>query len=189
MNLDKKQLRKEVISMRDALSAAERDFKAEIIIKKLVATELYQKADHIMLFAAFGSELNLLPLIETIIKSGKHAYLPVVDKRINRILPIEVHSLADLKPGTYGIPEPSPDNYLESTPDFLDLIITPAVAFDNDKYRIGYGAGYYDRFFASLRKDIIKIGVGFDEQLILEVPREPHDIQLNYVLTDKRFLI
>ena len=70
MNLDKKQLRKEVISMRDALSAAERDVKAEIIIKKLVATELYQKADHIMLFAAFGSELNLLPLIETIIKSG-----------------------------------------------------------------------------------------------------------------------
>ena len=186
--MDKKQLRKEIICLRDTLSAAERDAKAEIIIKNLLATELYQKANHIMLFAAFGSELNLLPLVETIIKAGKHAYLPVVDKKINRILPIEVHKLEDLKPGCYGIPEPSPDNYLESTPDLLDLIITPAVAFDNDKYRIGYGAGYYDRFFASLKNDIIKIGVGFDEQLISEVPREPHDIQLDYVLTDKRLL-
>ena len=103
-------------------------------------------------------------------------------------MPIEVHSLADLKPGTYDIPEPSPDNYQEVTPNLLDLIITPAVAFDTDKYRIGYGAGYYDRFFASLKKDIIKIGVGFDEQLVQEVPREPHDIRLNYVLTDKRLL-
>ncbi|MHC1717934.1 MAG: 5-formyltetrahydrofolate cyclo-ligase [Acidaminococcaceae bacterium] len=186
--MNKKQLRKEIICLRDALSAAERDEKAEIIIKKLLATELYQKANHIMLFAAFGSELNLLPLAETIIKAGKHAYLPVVAKKINRILPIEVHSLAELKPGCFGIPEPSPDNYEETTPDLLDLIITPAVVFDNDKYRVGYGAGYYDRFFASLKKDIIKIGVGFDEQLISEVPREPHDVRLNYVLTDKRLL-
>ena len=186
--MTKKQLRKEIICLRDTLSAAEREVKAEIIIKKLLTTELYQKANHIMLFAAFGSELNLLPLVEAIIKAGKHAYLPVVDKKTNRILPIEVHSLADLKPGTYDIPEPSPDNYQEVTPNLLDLIITPAVAFDTDKYRIGYGAGYYDRFFASLKKDIIKIGVGFDEQLVQEVPREPHDIRLNYVLTDKRLL-
>ena len=186
--MDKKQLRKEIICLRDALSFAARDAKAEIIIKKFLTTELYQNADHIMLFAAFGSELNLLPLIEIIIKSGKHAYLPVVDKKTKRILPIEVHSLADLKTSSYGIPEPSAENYQETTANLLDLIITPAVAFDNDKYRIGYGAGYYDRFFASLKKDIIKIGVGFDEQLILEVPREAHDIQLNYVLTDKRFL-
>lgn len=186
--MDKKQLRKEIICLRDALSAAERNEKAEIIIKNLLKTELYQKANHIMLFAAFGSELNLLPLLETIIKEGKHAYLPVVDKKTNRILPIEVHTLEDLKPGCYGIPEPSPDNYHETTPILLDLIITPAVAFDTDKYRIGYGAGYYDRFFASLQKAIIKVGVGFDEQLIQEVPREPHDIQLDYVLTDKRFI-
>ena len=186
--MDKKQLRKEIICLRDALSVAKRNDKAEIIIKKLLATELYQKANHIMLFAAFGSELNLLPLLETIIKEGKHAYLPVVDKKTNRILPIEVHTLEDLKPGCYGIPEPSPDNYHETTPILLDLIITPAVAFDTDKYRIGYGAGYYDRFFASLQKAIIKVGVGFDEQLIQEVPREPHDIQLDYVLTDKRFI-
>lgn len=186
--MDKKQLRKEIICLRDALSVAERNDKAEIIIKKLLATELYQKANHIMLFAAFGSELNLLPLLETIIKEGKHAYLPVVDKKTNRILPIEVHNLEDLKPGCYGIPEPSLDSYQETTPDLLDLIITPAVAFDIDKYRIGYGAGYYDRFFVSLKKDMLKIGVGFDEQLISEVPREPHDIQLDYVLTDKRFI-
>ena len=186
--MDKKQLRKEIICLRDTLSAAERDAKAEIIIKNLLATELYQKANHIMLFAAFGSELNLLSLVGTIIKTGKHAYFPVVDKMINRILPIEVHSPADLKPGTYDIPEPSPDNYQEVTPNLLDLIITPAVAFDTDKYRIGYGAGYYDRFFASLKKDIIKIGVGFVGQLVQEVPREPHDIRLYYVLTVKRLL-
>ncbi|MGE4588633.1 MAG: 5-formyltetrahydrofolate cyclo-ligase [Acidaminococcaceae bacterium] len=186
--MDKKQLRKEIIDLRDALSAAERTAKAKIIINKILATEFYKNANHIMLFAAFGSELNLLPLIKSIIAAGKHAYLPVVDKKTNSILPVEVYRLEDLKPGCYGIPEPSLNNYLEAKANLLELIITPAVAFDNDKYRIGYGAGYYDRFFASLKKDIIKIGVGFDEQMVQEVPREAHDIQLDYILTDKRMI-
>ncbi|MGL5206943.1 MAG: 5-formyltetrahydrofolate cyclo-ligase, partial [Acidaminococcaceae bacterium] len=141
--MDKKQLRKKIICLRDALSAEKRHDKAEIIMKKLMENEFYQKANHIMLFAAFGSEINLLPLIETIIDAGKHAYLPVVDKKQNKILPIEIHNLEDLKPGCYGIPEPSADNYQEITPYLLELIITPAVAFDTSKHRVGYGAGYY----------------------------------------------
>jgi len=186
--LDKKQLRKDIISRRDSLSADARKVKASTIINKLLASEIYKNAKHIMLFAAFGSELNLLPLLERILKSGKHAYLPVVDKKTNSILPIEVHSLEDLKPGAYGIPEPSTDNYKETTLSVLELVITPAVAFDTDKYRIGYGAGYYDRFFPSLKKNVMKLGAGFDEQIVGKVPREPHDIRLDYILTDKRWI-
>ena len=70
----------------------------------------------------------------------------------------------------------------------LELIITPAVAFDTAKFRVGYGAGYYDRFFASLQRKVLKIGVGFDEQVVPEVPREAHDVQLDVVLTDKRWI-
>lgn len=186
--MGKKRLRKEIICLRDFLSDEQRSTKANIIIEKILASDYYQTSEHIMLFAAFGSELDLKPLIEIIIAAGKHAYLPVVDKKSNRILPIEVHSLADLQPGTYGILEPSPDNYKESTPDLLELIITPAVAFDTAKFRVGYGAGYYDRFFASLRRKVLKIGVGFDEQVVPEVPREAHDVQLDSVLTDKRWI-
>lgn len=186
--MGKKRLRKEIICLRDFLSDGQRSAKANIIIEKILASDYYQTSEHIMLFAAFGSELDLKPLIEIIISAGKHAYLPVVDKKSNRILPIEVHSLADLQPGTYGILEPSPDNYKEATPDLLELIITPAVAFDTAKFRVGYGAGYYDRFFASLQRKVLKIGVGFDEQVVPEVPREAHDVQLDGVLTDKRWI-
>ena len=186
--MDKKNLREKIINKRDLLSAELRENKAKTIISKILASELYENADHIMLFSAFGSELDLNLLIEQIWQAKKHAYLPVVDPVSNEILPVEVYSFSELKRSNYGIFEPSPKNYKSATPNLLELVLTPAVAFDKDKYRIGYGAGYYDRFFSSLAKPVIKIGVGFDEQIVDAVPREPHDVQLDYVLTDKRWL-
>lgn len=186
--MDKKNLRKKIINKRDLLSAELRENKAKTIISKILTSELYVNADHIMLFSAFGSELDLNSLLEEIWQAKKHAYLPVVDPDSNKILPVEVFSFSELKRSNYGILEPSPANYNAATPNLLELILTPAVAFDTDKYRIGYGAGYYDRFFSSLAQPVIKIGVGFDEQLVDAVPKEPHDVQLDYVLTDKRWL-
>lgn len=186
--MDKKNLRKKIINKRDLLAAELRENKAKTIISKILAAEQYKNANHIMLFSAFGSELDLNLLIEKLWQAKKHVYLPVVDPASNKILPVEVFSFSELKRSNYGILEPSPANYNAATPKLLELILTPAVAFDKDKYRIGYGAGYYDRFFSSLVKPVLKIGVGFDEQVVDAVPREPHDVQLDYILTDKRWI-
>ena len=67
------------------------------------------------------------------------------------------------------------------------VIVIPGLAFDINGYRLGFGSGYYDRFFASLsvKSKIIKIGVCFHEYLYEYVPRENHDIRLDYIITDK----
>ena len=70
----------------------------------------------------------------------------------------------------------------------LDLVIVPAVAYSEDCYRLGYGGGYYDRFIERLRDDAVTVGIAFDLQIFPEVPKEPHDAQLDYIVTETRIL-
>ena len=65
----------------------------------------------------------------------------------------------------------------------VDLTITPGLAFDKEGYRLGYGGGFYDKFFAKV--DTIRMGIGYSEQIVDEVVHEEYDKKLNYLLTDK----
>jgi 5-formyltetrahydrofolate cyclo-ligase len=86
--------------------------------------------------------------------------------------------------GPLGIPEPSPAA-AELVPD---IMLVPLAAFDAAGHRIGYGAGHYDYTLAHLRKTkaITAIGVAFAVQQIKAVPAQPHDVALDYVLTEKK---
>jgi 5-formyltetrahydrofolate cyclo-ligase len=88
--------------------------------------------------------------------------------------------------GPLGIPEPSPAA-AELVPD---IMLVPLAAFDRLGHRIGYGAGHYDYTLAHLRKSkhIIAIGLAFAAQKIAAVPALPHDVALDYVLTETRAL-
>ena len=66
----------------------------------------------------------------------------------------------------------------------IDVLIVPAVAYDKNCYRLGYGGGYYDRFIGNLRDDTITIGIAFDLQIFDSIPKEEHDSQLNYIITE-----
>ena len=66
----------------------------------------------------------------------------------------------------------------------IDVLIVPAVAYDKNCYRLGYGGGYYERFIERLRDDAITIGIAFDLQIFDSIPKEEHDTQLNYIITE-----
>lgn len=84
----------------------------------------------------------------------------------------------DLKQGSYGIWEPETQReYINK----IDLVIVPGIAFDKNKCRLGRGKGYYDRYF--MNKRIKKIGIGFDFQLLDEVPTSSFDIKMDKVIT------
>jgi len=68
------------------------------------------------------------------------------------------------------------------------LVIVPGIAFDKKGYRIGYGHGYYDRFLKILKKDVKKIGLAFEIQVVDEIPEEEHDVPVDIVVTEKRVL-
>ncbi len=94
----------------------------------------------------------------------------------------------DLQVARFGLLEPKPETLRPVDPQELDLVIVPGVAFDREGFRIGFGAGYYDRFLPKLRKDSVLISLVYDFQLMPKVPREPHDIAVHWIITEKELI-
>ncbi|HIU63770.1 MAG TPA: 5-formyltetrahydrofolate cyclo-ligase [Candidatus Avacidaminococcus intestinavium] len=186
--MDKKQLRTTILTTRNNLDSNMQKTKSMLIINKILASKYFQQAKNIMLFSAFGSEVNLTPLLKIIVEQNKQAYLPFTDKISRKILPIKVRDVAQLVPGTYGILEPKAEGFDPQNYQDLELIITPGLIFDHSKNRIGYGAGYYDRLFPLLNVNVIKMGVCFEEQVLPKIPTEEHDIPLDLIITDQRLI-
>ena len=135
-------------------------------------------------YSPIRSEIDPLPLMEKLAKQGVRLALPTVTAR-GKSLIFRSYALGDrLTLGMLGIGEPSPAA-AEVVPD---IMLVPLAAFDAAGHRIGYGAGHYDYTFAHLRKQkaVIGIGLAFAAQQIAGVPALPHDVALDYVLTEKQ---
>ena len=95
-----------------------------------------------------------------------------------------VNSTEDLSIGTFNVREPN-ESCLSNSSE-INLIFVPGVAFDNNGNRIGHGKGYYDRYLSNTTA--IKVGICFESQLVNSIPTEDHDIQMDYVITEKQIL-
>jgi 5-formyltetrahydrofolate cyclo-ligase len=89
-----------------------------------------------------------------------------------------VSSQRELHPGRFGIREPDAKRIVQQ----LDAIVLPGLAFTQTGIRIGQGAGFYDRFLETPRAGTIKIGVCFDFQVVANIPREEHDINVDFLV-------
>ncbi|MBC7325946.1 MAG: 5-formyltetrahydrofolate cyclo-ligase, partial [Moorella sp. (in: Bacteria)] len=120
---------------------------------------------------------------------GKRVAVPLCIREGRRLIASEVFAFpGDLEPGTWGILEPKKENLRPLAPDLIDLVIVPGVAFDRAGNRLGYGAGYYDRFLATLRPGARCIAVGFAEQIVPDVYAEPHDRRVDMIVTDAEII-
>lgn len=94
---------------------------------------------------------------------------------------VRVQTREELVTGHFGILEPLGATW----PGEIDTVLVPGLAFDLAGNRLGFGAGYYDRFLDESRP-LQVIGVGFDWQVVSQLPAEPHDIAMDWVVTDRR---
>lgn len=69
-------------------------------------------------------------------------------------------------------------------PALLDVVVVPGLAFTPDGRRLGQGGGHFDRFLPRLRPDCVTVGVAFAEQVVADLPTEPHDVRVQLVVTD-----
>lgn len=113
------------------------------------------------------------------------AYPRVSDERLDLHL---VDSLHELLPGAFGVREPAADPARTISPDALDLILVPGVAFTADGARLGRGGGFYDRLLAWLDPRTCKIGVCFHSQLLPGLPMEAHDEHVDFIATESGLL-
>lgn len=132
-----------------------------------------------------GKEFETRFLLDELVKQGFQCALPRVQKD-ERILDfVKWDHETPMKAGAYDIQEP------EGAFVIPDIVIAPLLAFDQKGYRLGYGGGYYDATIEALRqqKEITYIGIGYAEQAVLfKLPREAHDIPLDYMLTPQRVI-
>jgi 5-formyltetrahydrofolate cyclo-ligase len=174
-------LRTAALARRDALSDEQRAAASEAIAKRGLPIDIKPGAI-VAGYSPIRSELDPAPLMKNLAAQGVQLALPAITAR-GKSLIFRAWSANDrLMLGSLGIPEPSPAA-AELVPDIL---LVPLAAFDRAGHRIGYGAGHYDVTLAHLRKAkaTIAIGVAFTVQEIKAVPMQPHDVALDYVLTE-----
>ena len=176
-------LRAAALAARDGLSREARAEAAQAVARHGLPFAVV-KNTVIAGYSAIKSEIDPLPLIETLAAQGARLALPAVAAP-GRELIFRAWSLGDrLRPGPLGIQEPSPGAG-EVLPD---IMLVPLAAFDRFGHRIGYGAGHYDLTFAHLRKikPVIGVGLAFAVQEIEAIPALAHDVALDYVLTETK---
>jgi 5-formyltetrahydrofolate cyclo-ligase len=178
----KADLRTAALARRDASSDEQRAAAAQAIAKRGLPIEIKPGAV-VAGYSPIRSEIDPTPLMKNLAAQGARLALPAVMAR-GKSLAFRAWSVGDrVMLGPLGILEPSPAA-AELVPD---IMLVPLAAFDRAGHRIGYGAGHYDVTLAHLRKvkTIIAIGVAFAVQEIKAVPMQPHDVALDYVLTEK----
>lgn len=186
--MNKKDLRKEMLKKRSALSNEIREEDSKTVANSLYETEHYKKAETIMAFLSFGSELNTRYLIEDSIAKGKIVVIPVMVPETKELKISRILDYSELEIGHYNIMTPKEEFLRFLDPKTIDLILVPGLIFARDGYRVGYGGGYYDRFLAGIDNSVAKIAIGFDMQIIDRVPTDHYDIPVDYILTEKQFL-
>jgi 5-formyltetrahydrofolate cyclo-ligase len=175
-------LRTAALANRDALSDEARAAAAQAIAKRGLPVDIKPGAI-VSGYSPIRGEIDPVPLMKNLAAQGAQLALPAVTAR-GKSLVFRAWAPGDrLMLGSLGILEPSPAA-AELVPD---IMLVPLAAFDRAGHRIGYGAGHYDVTLAHLRKGkaITAIGLGFAVQEIKAVPMQPHDVALDYVLTEK----
>ena len=146
----------------------------------------WTEARSVLLYAPMPEELDVWPLVQVALAAGKRVALPRFDSRTRSYIACQVQNPADdIKPGYFGIREPGA-HCAAVSPDRLDLVLVPGMVFDSQGRRLGRGKGYYDQLLAGVRGTTC--GVAFDEQIVEEVPVEPHDVHLRCVLTPTQWI-
>ena len=183
--MDKKMLREKYLKLRNKLSPDEIIFLSEMARNNLFLSPLWQKASSIMSYISFGKEFSTTGIIEHAWEEHKKVIAPICIPESKTL------RLADYRRGdapvfsSFGVPEPLSSPPAEANK--IELCLVPGLVFDLRGNRIGFGAGYYDRFLATLSPEIPKIGLAFDFQINAEpLPAEKHDQKLHYILTEKK---
>lgn len=179
--MDKNTVRRNIRTIKNTLSIEEKKDAAIRVFSRLEATHEFASSRNIMIYYSLPDELSTTEFIDKWCKH-KSFFLPRVNGDNLDIVPLD----NNLQPGAFNIKEPSGRSIAEI--NTIDLIIVPAIAFDRNGNRIGRGKGYYDRLLKSA-DSIIKIGVGYDFQLVDKIDSETHDVPLDIVITDKNHII
>ncbi|QSZ66089.1 5-formyltetrahydrofolate cyclo-ligase [Methanofollis aquaemaris] len=178
--VEKKALREQVKARRAALSTDEIREKSGAISERLLP--LLDGAGTVMLYASKPPEVETAGLIDALIAEGRRVVLPIIEKETHTLRLSSIPDRSVLVESTFHVPEPI-GHEVPVDPADLDAVVVPMVGFDRVCNRLGYGAGYYDRFLEA-NPGLTVIGVAFSCQELPSIPSEPFDRRMDRIITE-----
>lgn len=177
--MTKTEIRKQMKGLNTALSSEQREELSARIFNEAERLPAFARAKVVALFASLKDEPLTAPALERWSRS-KRIVLPRVEGDIMRFYDYDPASMNDS--GSFGISEPEATALCR--PEEIDFIIVPGVAFTAAGMRLGRGKGFYDKYLSQPGFRGVKAGVCYAHQLVGELPVEPHDVFMDYVVTD-----
>lgn len=180
-NMEKnKQIRKASIEFRNSLGHALHKQYDEKICKRILESTEYQNANLIFMYMAYRNEVDLSMVLYHAWEHKKRIGIPKVSGE--DLIFYEIQSMDELVDGYHSIKEPS-ENLLVVN-EMPQLILVPGVAFDRRGNRLGYGKGFYDRFFHQ-HMNCYKLAVAYEGQFSEQISVNEHDVRMDCIITEK----
>lgn len=174
-------LRQEMRAVLEELTPQERAWSDGELARQFLSHPKVAQAQTILAYWGVGTEVDTRPILEALLAQGKRVCLP-------RCLPehqMEARAVADLsqaEPDRYGIPAPGTDCPVVPREE-IDLVLVPGLCFDSRGNRLGQGGGYYDRYLEEY--DGLSMGLCREDFFQVNLPREPLDVWVRFVLTEE----
>jgi 5-formyltetrahydrofolate cyclo-ligase len=182
--LAKEELRKRVAALRRALVADTRAAHAALMCKQLVEHESFQRAKVVLSYSALRFEISPQAAIEAALASGKTIALPRTVPETRALILHEYRAGDALVESGFVVKEPLATAPVVA-PEAVDVVLVPGLGFDLRGQRLGYGQGYYDRLLPQLA-NAVRVGLCFELSLLVEVPSEPFDVPVDWLITERR---
>ncbi len=179
----KQELRKQIKLWKSTRTAAQ-TVRSQGWLDEILALLVRQLQPRVVFaYLSKADEAGTRTVIDQLLASGISVLVPSLVDRTTMVA-TRFPGWDALRPGALGILAPPSK---EACPDEADLVLVPGLAFSNRGARLGYGAGYYDRWLAA-HPFAIRVGLCFDYQVSERVPVAPHDEVLDYLVTDRRLI-
>ena len=183
-------LRTELLLARRALPQSVRDAEADALRRWLPG--LTGAGMTVAAYVPVGAEPGCLAMLDDATKAGVRVLLPVSHTGADGTgLPLQWGGYVPgtLVPAAFGLLEPPPPFLPTETLAEAEVILVPALAVDRTGVRLGRGAGFYDRTLAAAAPGALLVAVVRDDELVDELPGEPHDVRMTHALTPARGLV
>ena len=181
-------IRKMIVQKREELGGLEKEEKNIAIAQRLFGMDEFKKSKTIFCFLSTSFEVQTERIIRESLRLGKQVLVPLLDPGGENLKASRIPSMdIDFVIGEYGVRQPAP-KFRNVVPfSNIDFVVVPGLAFDSFGNRIGYGGGFYDKFFKKITGNVSRVAVGYDFQLFNLVPHSDLDEPVHFLITESSF--
>lgn len=182
----KRDMRRRMAALREGVPPDERAELSAAVLDRLRGVPAWDLAREVLTYMPVHGEVDVRPLMDELWARGARVLLPRCRPDEPGIMDLAcVTCPAELAPGRYGILEPDPDACPAEAAPRPDLILVPGVAFDIRGFRLGYGAGFYDRLLSGEGAPGASVyGLAYSFQVLERLPSDPWDVPVQAVITE-----